>query len=452
MRFVIVALALCAACQKADDGKKDKAEPTAKPADIPGSAGGAKTRPPLPQSQQVAPPFDIQNPPADVVKQPSGLMYKKLVTNPDAPAPKRNDIVMINFTGWKQSTGETFFTNKARGQPMPLNLAATAPGFIEAFQLLHKGEKAVLWLPPSIGYKGPPQGNPETLVYQVEVVDIISAPAIPTDLKEAPATAEKTAKSSIPFVVVKQGTGKDKAKSYDNVTYLFSVWDSDGRMYDSTEMKKRPTIAPPYRQPAPLEEILTNMTAGERVRFWIAADKMSAGHPAPNMPTGLVVYEIEVVQIEPGTPPPETPPDVKEPPKDAKKTEKGVSYKVLKAGPGGPHPKPTDSVKVHYSGWTTDGKMFDSSVTRGAPAEFSLQGVIMGWTDGIPVMSVGDKVRFWIPEELAYKGAPGKPQGMLVFDVELLEIKAPAKPDGMPPHAPHMPPHAPPPQAPPPHH
>ena len=66
--------------------------------------------------------------------------------------------------------------------------------------------------------------------------------------------------------------------------------------------------------------------------------------------------------------------------------------------------------------------MFDSSVTRGKPAEFPLRGVIAGWTDAIPVMSVGDKVRFWIPEELAYKGSPG-PQGMLVFDVELLEIK-----------------------------
>ena len=81
---------------------------------------------------------------------------------------------------------------------------------------------------------------------------------------------------------------------------------------------------------------------------------------------------------------------------------------------------------------------FDSSTLRNQPAEFSLQGVIAGWTDGIPVMSVGDKYRFWVPEELAYKGAPGRPQGMLVFDVELLEIKPPMPPhgDGMPPHHP----------------
>jgi hypothetical protein len=79
-------------------------------------------------------------------------------------------------------------------------------------------------------------------------------------------------------------------------------------------------------------------------------------------------------------------------------------------------------VKVHYTGWTTDGKMFDSSVTRGQPITFPLDSVIPGWTDGLQVMVVGEKTRFWIPEELAYKGKPGRPQGMLVFDVELIEI------------------------------
>jgi FKBP-type peptidyl-prolyl cis-trans isomerase len=450
-RVLFVTLALIA-CQKADDSK-NKPDPSTKTVTT-GSGSAGMGRAPL-QSQQVPPPLDIKNPPPDVVKTPSGLVYKKLVTNDKGATPGKNDTVMINFTGWKQSTGETFFTNKSRGQPMPLNLTATAPGFTEAMQLLKKGERAVLWLPPSIGYKGPPQGNPETLVYEVEVVDIVAAPPIPADVGQPPATAEKT-KNGIPFVVLRAGTGKDKAKPYDNVKFLFSAWDHEGKMFDSTEMKKRPSTVPPYRQPAPLEEILTSMTAGERLRFWIDAEKMTAnGHPLPGMPTGVLCYEIEVESIEPGVAPPETPTDVAKPPADAKKTAKGVSYKVLKAGKGGPHPKPTDTVKVHYSGWTTDGKMFDSSVTRNQPAEFSLQGVIAGWTDGIPVMSVGDKTRFWIPEELAYKGSPGKPQGMLVFDVELLEIKdaahpdAPPPPHGGPPHG--MPPHTPPPGTPPGH-
>jgi peptidylprolyl isomerase len=122
---------------------------------------------------------------------------------------------------------------------------------------------------------------------------------------------------------------------------------------------------------------------------------------------------------EPAAIPP--PPDVAAAPKNAKRSPKGVLYRVLIAGKG---PKPTveDTVKVHYTGWTTDGKMFDSSVQRGQPAEFPLKHLIAGWTDAIPLMSVGDKARLWIPEELAYKGKPGTPQGTLVFDVELLEI------------------------------
>jgi peptidylprolyl isomerase len=96
---------------------------------------------------------------------------------------------------------------------------------------------------------------------------------------------------------------------------------------------------------------------------------------------------------------------------------------VLQEGTGEVHPGPTDEVTVHYTGWTTDGDMFDSSHSRGQPATFPLDRVIPGWTEGVQLMVVGEKRRLWIPEELAYAGAPGKPQGMLVFDVELLAIE-----------------------------
>ena len=87
------------------------------------------------------------------------------------------------------------------------------------------------------------------------------------------------------------------------------------------------------------------------------------------------------------------------------------------------NPKAESKVQVHYTGWTTDGKMFDSSVARGQPATFPLNAVIAGWTEGVQLMVEGEKRRFWIPQDLAYKGADGPPKGMLVFDVELLEIE-----------------------------
>jgi peptidylprolyl isomerase len=96
---------------------------------------------------------------------------------------------------------------------------------------------------------------------------------------------------------------------------------------------------------------------------------------------------------------------------------------VLSPGTGTRHPRPNSQVVVHYTGWTTDGKMFDSSVARGEPASFALNEVIAGWTEGVQMMVVGEKRRFWIPARLAYEGKDG-PQGMLVFDIELMKIES----------------------------
>ena len=107
------------------------------------------------------------------------------------------------------------------------------------------------------------------------------------------------------------------------------------------------------------------------------------------------------------------PEDVAAPPEDAIKTDSGLAYKVLTSGKDGDKATAESKVTVHYTGWTTDGEMFDSSVMRGRPATFGLNQVIAGWTEGLQLMNIGDKVRFWIPEEIAYKGAQGKPAGML---------------------------------------
>ncbi len=119
-----------------------------------------------------------------------------------------------------------------------------------------------------------------------------------------------------------------------------------------------------------------------------------------------------------------TPSDVAAAPSDARKTSSGIAYRVLRKGKaGGKTPKASSTVKTHYSGWTTDGKLFDSSMRGGQPLEFPLGAVIPGWTEGLQLMREGEITRFWIPGSLAYDGMPGKPQGTLVFDIELIEVK-----------------------------
>ena len=119
---------------------------------------------------------------------------------------------------------------------------------------------------------------------------------------------------------------------------------------------------------------------------------------------------------------PNAPADVAAPPADAQRSPSGLAWKVLTAGSGSRHPRPNSEVTVHYTGWTTGGMKFDSSVDRGEPTSFPLNRVIPGWTEGVQMMVEGEKRRFWIPAKLAYEGSPNRPQGMLVFDIELLRI------------------------------
>src|ERR1039457_6662231 len=120
-----------------------------------------------------------------------------------------------------------------------------------------------------------------------------------------------------------------------------------------------------------------------------------------------------------------TPADVAEAPADAEKTSSGLASKVIEAGTGRMHPARTDRVTVDYTGWTTDGKMFDSSLPTGKAATFPLDKVIAGWTEGVQLMVAGETRRFWIPASLAYKGKQGRPQGTLVFDVKLISFTEP---------------------------
>jgi peptidylprolyl isomerase len=239
----------------------------------------------------------------------------------------------------------------------------------------------------------------------------------PPDVAAPPADAEKTT-SGLASKVVTPGKEGETPKPTDLVTVHYTGWTTDGKMFDSSHVRNAPSTFPLDRVIAGWRECVGLMRIGETRRCWIPQElayKGQAGRPA-----GMLVFDVELIAAKPS--PTVPPPDVAAPPPDAKRTASGLAYKVLTPGTGTQKPTSRSNVTVHYTGWTTDGKMFDSSVMRGSPATFGLDQVIKGWTEGVQLMVEGEKTRFWIPQDLAYKGEAGSPRGMLVFDVELIRI------------------------------
>lgn len=158
---------------------------------------------------------------------------------------------------------------------------------------------------------------------------------------------------------------------------------------------------------------------GESRRYWIAEDQLGGG--IPGAPKGDIIADLTVLE---GKEPLPAPANVSGIPDDATTTDSGLAYMTLEDADTKESPTINDDVTVHYTGWTADGSMFDSSVLRGEPTTFPLGRLIKGWQEGIPLMTVGDVYRFWIPARLAYGENPreGAPQGMLVFDIELIAI------------------------------
>ncbi len=263
-----------------------------------------------------------------------------------------------------------------------------------------------------------------------------SLPA-PDNVAAPPANAEKT-ESGLASVVLQKGTGDGKPTEWDKVKVHYTGWSKDGKMFDSSVVRKAPATFGLKQVIKGWTEGLQLMTVGEKRRFWIPGNLAYGDTPRrPGAPAGQLTFDVELLEIIAGPKPPAVPEDVAAAPADAKKTKSGIAYKVLQKGTGKEHPAESSRVQVHYSGWTTDGKMFDSSVMRGRPSSFSLQGVIKGWTEGVQLMVEGEKTRFWIPGDLAYGDKPtrpGAPSGMLVFDIELVKI-FPSSPHSMSPHA-----------------
>jgi peptidylprolyl isomerase len=386
----------------------DKREPAPVPA----------PEPPPPQQQRPAdaPPNDA---PKDAEVTASGLAMQVLTAGSGDERPKRHDKVRVNFSAWNTS-GKLTDGSEQRGGPVTFEVDGVIKGWTEALQLMQVGEKRRLWVPDHLTYPGRPGYPRPPAVFEIELLEIQAGAApepAPVDLAAAPKDAVK-ASSGLAWKRLQRARVEDRPNAWDRVSVVYSGWAEDGRMFSSSqrqpELFEMTKVIPSWR------EALAEMSVGDKLRLWVP--EALSSHGRKGEPPGDLVYDIELVSLEHRPAPPRAPAELGAPPAKAARTASGLAYRFLTRSGKQIHPGPHDRVTLHYSAWTSDGKLFDSSVLAGKPRTVPLDRLIAGWSEGLQLMAEGDKAQLWIPERIAYAGRDGSPRGDLVYEVELLQL------------------------------
>ncbi len=375
----------------------------------------------------------------------SGLKYRVIEPGQD-PKPTANAKVMVHYRGWlpdkaDPTKGEEFDSSYKRGQPAGFPLKDVIPGWTEGLQLIGKGGKLELEIPPDLAYgeRGSPGAIPPnaTLRFEVELLDIKEPPKPmepgPVD-PDAPKEFSKT-DSGLQYRILRKGNGKSPVAS-DKVTVHYRGWlpnkidPSKGEEFDSSYQRGETTSFPLGGVIPGWTEGLQLVKEGGMIELEIPSELAygEQGSPGAIPPNATLRFLVELISIAgPATPGPVD----ADAPKEFSKTDSGLQYRIRRKG-NGKAPIATDEVTVHYRGWLPDkddpskGEEFDSSYQRGETTSFGLNQVIPGWTEGLQLVKEGGMIELHIPSELAYgeRGAPGAipPNSDLRFLVELKQV------------------------------
>ncbi|MBN2668179.1 MAG: FKBP-type peptidyl-prolyl cis-trans isomerase [Bacteroidales bacterium] len=366
----------------------------------------------------------------DTVTTASGLQYI-ILEKGDGPQVKEGANVKVHYTG--RLTNDTVFDSSyKRNQPFAFTVGKgrVIKGWDEGIALLAQGDKARFIIPPALGYGARDMGNippNSTLIFDIELVEVKNPIVIePYDVagKDTITTA-----SGLKYIVVKKGSQKNPlAKPGELVTVHYSGYLKDGLMFDSSVKRGQP-IKFTLGQGQVIkgwDEGLQLMRSGDQFRiiipYQLAYGEAGRGNSIP--PKADLTFDVELIYNQPEIIVEAY--DVQG--KDTITLESGLKMIPVLTNN---QQKPTNgqTVDVHYSGYLTDGTMFDSSIKRAEPISFILgQGkVIKGWDEALTHMKIGEKYRVIIPSDLAYgeRGAGGviPPNATLIFDMQLVGIK-----------------------------
>ncbi|MEZ6018106.1 MAG: FKBP-type peptidyl-prolyl cis-trans isomerase [Planctomycetota bacterium] len=364
--------------------------------------------------------------PADteVVQLPSGLAYCMLASGAEgAETPAMGDLIRAHYTGWT-TDGKMFDSSRnarrpgAPVEPLTIALGDVVEGWNEGLQYCPVGGRIKLTIPSALGYgdqgSGPIPGG-ATLIFDIELLEIVQR-ALPHVAWPTDEAAIETSESGLAWTVLKAGEGE--VIGARTAVVDFALRNEGGGFVAASPSTN---VGPLVLGPTParfrfLTEAAQHMRAGSRVLFRVPPGLAFGDRELPNLPAGShSLWQLEVRSLAPEFTLPSD--------DELTTTPSGLKYKVLREGTG-KQPKASSSVNAHYTGWLTDGKKFDSSWDRGAPIDFSLTGVVAGWTEGLQLMKEGGRILLVVPPSLGY-GARGKGSvpgnATMVFIVDLMK-------------------------------
>jgi peptidylprolyl isomerase len=249
-----------------------------------------------------------------------------------------------------------------------------------------------------------------------------SGDATPTVPSQTPIEGlkEVATESGLKYWDIKVGEGASPEPTAKVVVH-YSGWLTDGSLFDSSVQRGKPLTYPLNKFIKGWGEGVGSMKIGGKRRLEIPPALGYGSQARKNIPAdSTLIFEVELLEIIP--PPKQTSVDGITP----VTTPSGLKYWDIKVGTGS-SPQSTSTITAHYSGWLTDGTLFDSSVESGKPMTIALTRLVKGWGEGLASMKVGGKRRMELPPELGYgdQGSPPviPPKATLIFEVELLDVK-----------------------------
>ncbi|MDH3626863.1 MAG: FKBP-type peptidyl-prolyl cis-trans isomerase [Acidobacteriota bacterium] len=375
-----------------------------------------------PGSKQIPPPDNLLDPPADAKQSSERVRYVHAVHGDGDRSIGPNDRIWLKYSAWTPD-GTTLGTTDGRAHGRRLDVHSLMSGLSALVQRCRVGDKVQAWLPASATAMRNTMALDVPVMIEFEIEHARFAPPSPEPLRMPRRKSKhgvQQSETGLSWLVVERPDDGVSPQGDDMVLADFAVWNRDGVLLDSTVLDGKAANFEIDATVPVFAESFATMVPGERRTLWAPKELAGEFQSIGIHSQGDLIIDVIMIQVMSR---PDVPVDVFMAPTQSAESPLGVPYRILADGHGTRHPRKGDRVEIIYAGWTSDGTMFDSSYSHGRAGVFKLgQQTPIGWNDVVFRMVEGEKRRMWIPEALAYAGAEGRPEGNLVFDVELIRI------------------------------